>query len=56
MIVANETIRIRARYGLKTPDAIQVATALSCGADHVVTNDKQWRIVSNLPVVLMDEL
>jgi predicted nucleic acid-binding protein len=56
LIVANETIRIRARYGLKTPDAIQVATALSCGADHVVTNDKQWRIVSNLPVVLMDEL
>ncbi|MEI8352347.1 MAG: PIN domain-containing protein [bacterium] len=56
LIVADETIRIRARYGLKTPDAIQVATALSCGADHVVTNDKQWQSVTNLPVVLVNEL
>lgn len=56
LIIAEETVRIRARYGLKTPDAIQVATALSCGADHVVTNDKQWRDVPVLPVVLVDEL
>ena len=54
--VADGTVRIRARYGLKTPDAIQVAAALSCGADHVVTNDKQWRCVPDLPVVLVDEL
>ena len=56
LTVADETVRIRAQYGLKTPDAIQVATALSCGADHVVTNDKQWRGVPHLPVVLVDEL
>ena len=56
LIVADATVRIRARHGLRTPDAIQIATALSCGADHVVTNDKQWRIVPDLPVVVMDEL
>jgi predicted nucleic acid-binding protein len=56
LAVADEAVRIRARHGLRTPDAIQLATALVCGADHVVTNDKRWRVVSGLHVVLVDEL
>jgi predicted nucleic acid-binding protein len=56
LAVADEAVRIRARHGLRTPDAIQLATARVCGADHVVTNDKRWRAVSGLHVVLVDEL
>lgn len=32
--------RQRARYGLRTPDAIHAATALAAGADVLVTNDR----------------
>ena len=54
--VADEAVRLRAKHGLRTPDAIQLATARVCGADVVLTNDQRWRIVPNMPVVLMDEV
>lgn len=31
---------LRVRYGLKTPDAIHVATAMECGADMILTGDR----------------
>jgi predicted nucleic acid-binding protein len=34
---------LRAKYGLRTPDAIHVATGLLHGAQAFVTNDKQLR-------------
>lgn len=46
----------RARYGIKTPDAIQIAAALSGGATAFVTNDEQLKQVTELEVVLLEEL
>ena len=40
--VARETALVRAGAGLRTPDAIQVATARVHGADAVVTHDRRW--------------
>ena len=53
---AEETMRFRAEYNLKTPDAIQLATAKYCGADYVLTNDKAWRQITELDIVLVSEL
>lgn len=41
--LAREIARIRAATGLRTPDAVQIATAQASGASVIVTNDKRWR-------------
>jgi predicted nucleic acid-binding protein len=43
-----EAAGLRARYRLRTPDAIQIATGLQYGATLAVTNDEAWR---NLPLI-----
>ena len=50
-----DSARIRADTGLKTPDALHAATALRAGCALFVTNDTDFRRVDDLPVVL-DEL
>ncbi|MCI0617734.1 PIN domain-containing protein, partial [bacterium] len=47
---------IRARYGIRTPDAIQIATALLADATAFITNDDQLKQIKELDVVLLDEL
>lgn len=47
---------IRARYGLRTPDAIMVATAVESGATLAVTNDDAWRKVEEIKIVLLRDL
>jgi predicted nucleic acid-binding protein len=49
-------IRFRVKYGLRTPDAIQLGMAELCGADFVVTNDQAWRNVNELKIVLVSDL
>ena len=38
--ISAEAARLRARYGLRTPDAIHAGSALAAGADLLVTNDR----------------
>ena len=47
---------LRARHGLKTPDAIHAATALVQGSVLFVTNDAGFRRVPTLPVVVLSEV
>lgn len=47
---------IRARYGLRTPDAIMLATAVESGATLAVTNDSAWRKVNEIEVLLLRDL
>lgn len=47
---------MRARYGLRTPDAIMVATAIESGATLAVTNDDSWRKVKEVEVVLLSDV
>ena len=54
--VADEAIRLRARHGLKTPDAIQLATAQVCGCDYVLSNDRNLKRADGVRVVLVSEL
>jgi predicted nucleic acid-binding protein len=47
---------IRAQYGIRTPDAIQIATALLGHATALITNDDQLKQITELEIVLLDEL
>ena len=55
LAVADAVVDLRARYGLKTPDAIQLATARLCGADFILTNDRDWeRVAADFPIITVD--
>jgi predicted nucleic acid-binding protein len=54
--VCEKAVHFRAAYGFKTPDAIQLAVAQVAGADVVITNDRTWKAVKELHVVMLDEL
>ncbi len=54
--VAEEAARLRATYNLRTPDAIQVATALWHGASFFFTNDARLPAIPDLRMLVLDEL
>jgi predicted nucleic acid-binding protein len=54
--VLEEAAQLRATLGLKTPDAIHVATALLNGSKLFVTNDSAFRRVADLTVKVLSEL
>jgi predicted nucleic acid-binding protein len=47
---------LRARYNLRTPDALQIAAALSAGCQAFLTNDVALKRVTELRVLILDEL
>ncbi len=51
-----DTARLRAETGLKTPDALHAATSLRAGCTLFITNDTDFRRVQGLPVVVLDDL
>jgi len=56
LAVADRAASLGARYRLRTPDAIHLATAVHEGADVFLTNDHDLLLVSEVPVLLVDEL
>jgi len=54
--IARTAASLRARYNLKTPDAIQVATTLESGCQAFLTNDLGIKRVTELRVLVLDEL
>ncbi len=54
--IANLAALVRARHGMKTPDAIVAATAIAAGATLLVTNDAGFRKVQGLTVLILDDL
>jgi predicted nucleic acid-binding protein len=54
--VARRAADLRARYNLKTPDALHVATALEAGCDAFLTNDADLKRVSELRVLVLEDL
>lgn len=54
-LVGLEAARIRRKYGFRTPDAIQLATAVVYGADVFVTNDKRLKKFEEIEVRLLSK-
>lgn len=53
--VAVTAAKIRAEYGIKTPDALFIATAIEENAEAFVTNDSQLARLSNVDIILLDD-
>jgi len=53
--LAKRTAEIRAKFGLKTPDAIQWATAVQYGVKFFLTNDRGFKRFSNPQVLLIED-
>ena len=47
---------LRARYSLRTPDALQVATALVRRCEVFLTNDTRLKRVAEIRVLTLDDL
>jgi len=56
LLVSEKAVFYRAKYNLRTPDALQLATAEVCGADYVISNDRQWRNVEELDVIVLADM
>ena len=54
--IAEEAARLRAAYTLRTPDAVQLATALDAGASAFLTNDARLAAIPDLRVLVLDQV
>lgn len=54
--IADTAAQIRAQHRLRTPDALQAATAIRRGATALLTNDADLMRVSQLEVGVLDQL
>jgi predicted nucleic acid-binding protein len=54
--IAERAADVRARYTLKTPDALQLSAALSAGCEAFLTNDAALRRVTELRVLVLDDI
>lgn len=50
--IAETAARMRTRYGLKLPDAVQLASALAINADALVTHDRDFAKVQGLRIFI----
>ena len=53
--IFDRAARLRAEYGLRTPDAVQVATTLVEKVEGFISNDAQLKKVAGLDLLLVDE-
>jgi len=51
--VALKAAELRAKYRIKTPDAIQLATAILGNATGFITNDKKLKAVKELDIFIL---
>jgi predicted nucleic acid-binding protein len=54
--IASQAAELRASHNLSLPDALQCAVALYAGCDAFLTNDNALRRVTELNVVVLDNL
>ena len=54
-VIARRAAELRAQFNLRTPDAIQIATALVAQADAFITNDERFKGVQDIPILIIGE-
>lgn len=53
--ISDLAAKLRAEYGLKTPDAIQAASAISYGIKGFICNDKTFKRIKDINCLLIDD-
>jgi predicted nucleic acid-binding protein len=54
--MAESAADLWARYNLRTPDALHVATAIDARCDVLLTNDAEIKRIREIVVLVLDEL
>lgn len=54
--IADRAAQLRGKFNLRTPDAIQAATALCSGATAFLSNDVVFRRVPGFELLILDDL
>ena len=54
--IAERAAFLRAHQNLRTPDALQLATAIISGSNFFLTNDESLSFISNIPILILDRL
>ena len=54
--IAEEAARLRSEHSIRTPDAIQIATAIRGGATSFLTNDSRLPSLPGLEMLVLHEL
>jgi len=52
--VAQIAAELRAKFGVRLPDAIQVAAAILAKCDAFITNDRPLRQIIDVPILILD--
>jgi predicted nucleic acid-binding protein len=55
-IVSIKAAELRAKYGFRTPDAIQLASVISRKGDVFVTNDKGLKKITEIRVLVLEDI
>ena len=53
--IADLAARLRAKYRLRTPDSIQAASAISSGATGFICNDRAFKKIKEIDVLVLEE-
>lgn len=53
--VAIRAAKLRAKYGIKTPDSIFIATAFEESASAIITNDIRLRKIEEIDFIVLDD-
>jgi len=56
LAIAHEAARVRFKYNLQLPDALQIAAAIASNCEAFLTNDAQIKRVTELKVLVVSEL
>jgi predicted nucleic acid-binding protein len=54
--IAYKAAEVRAKYRIKTPDAIQIATALETKANYFLTNDFRLKQINEITIITPEQL
>lgn len=54
-LIAEQAARLRGKYGLRTPDAIQIATGIENAGTLFITNDKRLRKIEEMEILVMED-
>ncbi len=54
--IADKAAELRARYRIRTPDAIQIATALHGEASMFLTNDRNLKRVQEIDIITLFDI